>query len=624
MTKARNRDGDNPVQLFPFVAVLLCTMGALLVLLVSVARTSRARAMDEAAAMQAEAQAAATLRAAKSHEQLEASRRELDRVAAYQRELDEARRRADAILQHDRARLAHLEDHMRRLREQLESMKLAAAELNSLEGSRFDDQKQALAEVERLQQLIDEGRQKIEQLRAEAAQRAKSYAIVPFEGRSGTKRRPIYIECNEGEVVLQPEGVVFTLDDFRPPIGPGNPLVAALRAAREHFDRNAPPDATGQDTDPYPLIVVRPKGVEFYRLVREAIQSWDSEFGYELVEQDWDLKFGSADPQLASVEYDAAQLARERLRALADAAPQAYGAYRGGGGWGDGFGYGEGDLTGDSEGVATGNPGGGNTVGGVEAVERSMGVVRGSAARRNSGRIAAVIVKRQDAASAASGVAAGGDTPGRGNTNDSQAAANEPLAADQQSTTRPANANSKKDGSQSSAGADSPPAEGGPASGSYVGGYNPEAALEQMARNAAANKEDADRQIKQKTRGKNWAIRNANPGMIPIRRTIQIMIRDDALVIMPEAAGAVGREFAFGPSSNQAYEDLLSAVDKRIQDWGMAGQGLYWRPVIELRVAPNGDGRVDQLVQLLEHGGAEVRSDSVAQQPTGGAHGATQ
>jgi hypothetical protein len=635
MTKARHRDGDNPVQLFPFVAVLLCTMGALLVLLVSVARTSRARALEDAASLQAAAQVAAAEQAAESKAQAEASRRELERVAAYQRELDDARRRANELLQHDRSRLAHLEDHMRRLREQLERMKLAAAELNTLEDSRLDDRQQALAEVERLKQLIEEARKKIEDLRAEAAQRAKAYAIVPFEGRNGTRRRPIYIECNKREVVLQPEGVVFTMDDFRPPIGPGNPLVAALRAAREHFDRNLPPGAPDKDAEPYPLIVVRPDGFHFYRLVRESIQSWDSEFGYELVEQDWELKFGNSDPQLASVEYDAAQLARERLKALAAAAPQAYGAYRGGGGWGDGFGDGDGDLAGEGYGDASGGGGGGGGggyggAGGVEAVERSMGVVRGSGARRNSGRIAAVIVKRQDTiaqnggARSAQATGAGGTkngaNPGQSATGGNSA--NGKGSDGNHAAGGPTDANATA--GQSAGGPGSSSTENSQANGSYVGGYNPEAELDRMAREAAANPQDAARKARQKTRGKNWAIRNANPSMIPIRRTIQILIRDDALVILPEAAGAAGKEFAFNESSDAAYDELLSAVDERIHDWGMAGEGLYWRPVIELRVAPNGDGRVDQLVQLLEHGGAEVRGDSMAQQPNGGTHGATQ
>lgn len=620
MTKARNREGDNPVQLFPFVAVLLCTMGALLVLLVSVARSSRTRALEDAAALQAEARAAAAVHAVENQENLEASRRELDRIAAYQREIDEARRRADAILQHDRARLAHLEDHMRRLREQLETMKLAAAELNSLEGSRFDDHQQALAEVERLKRLIEEARTRIANLRAESARRAKSYAIVPFEGRSGTQRRPIYIECNQEEVVLQPEGVVFTSDDFRPPIGPGNPLVAALRAAREHFDRNAPPNGQTRTVEPYPLIVVRPKGVEFYHLVREAIQSWDSEFGYELVEQDWELKFGSADPQLATVEYEAAQLARQRLRALADAAPQAYGAYRGGSRWSDGFGDGDGDLTGDSYGESAAGRSGGSAPS-VESVERSMGVVRRSDPRRNSGRIATVIVKRQDAV--ANGSAAGVENSSSGSADKPPTAAAGGVKTAETQATALSGTSSSADGPQSSSGANAAPAEAGPESGSYAGGYNPEAELDRMARNSAAKEDETARQSRQTTRGKNWAIRNANPGMIPIRRKIQIMIRNDALVILPESAGAAGKEFAFDASTDDAYDELLSAIDKRIQDWGMAGQGLYWRPVIELQIAPDGDGRVDRLVQLLEHGGAEVRNDAVARQSAGGAHGAT-
>lgn len=621
MTKARNRDGDNPVQLFPFVAVLLCTMGALLVLLVSVARTSHVRALEVAAALQAEARADAELRATQSNQLLEASRSELEQIAAYQRELEEARRRADEVLHRDRARLAHLEDHMRRLREQLEAMKLAAVELNSLEGSRFDDRQQALAEVERLQQLIEESRQKIEGLRAQMARQAKSYAIVPFEGKTGTHRRPIYIECNANEVVLQPEGVVFTVDDFRPPIGPGNPLVAALRAAREHVARSTPPNAIGDATEPYPLIVVRPQGVKFYRLVREAIQSWDSEFGYELVEQDWELKFGASDPQLAMVEHDAAQLARDRLRALADAAPKAYGAYRSGGGWDDGFGYSDGEFAGDGGDSGAGRGGAGDDS--VEAVERSMGVVRRSEARRQSGRIAAVVVKRQDGSTA--GSAGGpGESQSGGNTNDADAIRGGDKSLDSHSLAKRDNSASGTEGSQTASGPDVPPADGASASGSYVGGYDPEAALDRMARDAAADESDAARQSKQKIRGKNWAIRNANPGMIPIRRTIQIMIRDDALVILPESVGAATKEFPFSTSPDVAYEELLLAVDQRIQDWGMAGQGLYWRPVIELRVAPNGDGRVNQLVHLLEHGGAEIRGDSVARQGTGGAHGATQ
>lgn len=184
-------------------------------------------------------------------------------------------------------------------------------------------------------------------------------------------------------------------------------------------------------------------------------------------------------------------------------------------------------------------------------------------------------------------------------------------------------------GAQGQGGASQTSADSFSASRSHVGGDDAEQQLDQMARNAAAGEDGAAQQSKQKIRGKNWAIRNANPGMIPIRRTIQIEVRGDGLAIMPEASAAnssaaAGKQFPFNSNPAAAYDDLLTAVDNRIEDWGMAGQGLYWRPVIELRVSADGDSRVDPLVRLLEHGGAELRGDSVAQQGSGGANGTTQ
>jgi hypothetical protein len=630
MTSFRQRDNENPVQLFPFVAVLLCTMGALLVLLVTIARSSKARALEEAAELQAQARAAAVVQAAESKEQAEASRRELERILAFQREIDAARRKADEVLQQDRARMAHLEDHMRRLRQELETMQLAAAELNSLETARFDDRNQAKQEIERLQELIDETRDKIERMRAEANRRAKSYAIVPYQSRSGTRRRPVYIECREKDAVLQPEGIVFTLDDFRPPIGPGNPLVAALRAAREQIGRTEPADAQGNAAVSYPLIIVRPAGVEFYYHVREAIQSWDSEFGYELVEEDWDLKYGAADPRLAAVEYEAAEAARERLQSLARAAPQAYGAYRFGGDAGDNWG---GDSS-DGEGDGSFGTGGGNGSG----TRSGRGVVGGQSgtSRPGGGRIAAVIVKREDSkgrddSNSSAGEARSGEIKDRsGTTNNGPSDSRTQQKDANQSPAGQANsAQTINSGAQGQPSQNGSPTDTSQDNRSYSGGNSPQRQHEMRSNDRTSDLAGDPQQSKQKIRGKNWAIRNANQSQIPIRRTIQIEVRGDALAILPEAsstnsAAAAGREYPFRELPIAAYEDLLSAVDKRIEDWGMAGQGLYWRPVIELRVGADGDRRVDDLVRLLEHGGAEIRGESMAQQANGGANGTTQ
>ena len=124
-----------------------------------------------------------------------------------------------------------------------------------------------------------ESRLRIE--RDTARRRKPSYAVVPFQGRHGTRRRPVYIECRADEIVIQPAGIVLTGRDFVGPITPGNALAAGLRAMREELARRQ--QASGGDTvKPYPLLLVRPDGVEAYYAARKAIKSWGSEFGYEL------------------------------------------------------------------------------------------------------------------------------------------------------------------------------------------------------------------------------------------------------------------------------------------------------------------------------------------------------
>src|SRR6185295_3977506 len=77
-----------------------------------------------------------------------------------------------------------------------------------------------------------------------------------------------------------------------------------------------------RDTEPYPLLLVRPDAQ--YDRALNAIEAGDFDVGIELVESDWKLKFSQADPQLASIEQQALEQARERQRVLAAAAPRAY------------------------------------------------------------------------------------------------------------------------------------------------------------------------------------------------------------------------------------------------------------------------------------------------------------
>jgi uncharacterized protein YlxW (UPF0749 family) len=90
------------ISLFPCLAVLICTMGALIVLLIVVARVARTQAAQAAAHDVAEIKA--------DKEVLEV------RIS----QLQQARQKTAAQLEEERLRLSGVEDHLRRLREQLQ------------------------------------------------------------------------------------------------------------------------------------------------------------------------------------------------------------------------------------------------------------------------------------------------------------------------------------------------------------------------------------------------------------------------------------------------------------------------------------------------------------------------
>jgi hypothetical protein len=305
---------SSPISLFPFIGILLCTMGALLVVLVAVSRSAKDTAHEQIA----------------SNQQSEVSRKtgevtqKIAAVAQYVTRLNSVRSQGQQALDADRRQLAHLDDHVRRLTEQYRSLELAAAELAALEEEHYDDQRQAEREVQRLQQLVVETEKSIVEQRDDLSKQKHSYALVPYEGPNGTFRRPIYLECRKGEVVLQPEGVSLTKDDLRPPYGAGSPLAALIRTARDHYVRLYPGEGQSRDTEPYPLLIVRPEGLALYRAAQSAIEAADFEFGIELAETDWELKFPTADAKLAEEAQLAVTQARLRQEVLAEAAPRAY------------------------------------------------------------------------------------------------------------------------------------------------------------------------------------------------------------------------------------------------------------------------------------------------------------
>jgi hypothetical protein len=120
-------------------------------------------------------------------------------------------------------------------------------------------------------------------------------------------------------------------------------------------------------------------------------------------------------------------------------------------------------------------------------------------------------------------------------------------------------------------------------------------------------------------RGKDWALRGAKRDSIPIRRSIQIVVRQDRIAILPERSvtgkpTVGGKEVRLDGRTGAALDEIVKALQDTMREWGMAGQGLYWRPVLVLNVGPDGDRRADELTQLLHNSGLELRRASTTAQ----------
>ncbi|BBO34853.1 hypothetical protein [Lacipirellula parvula] len=395
MIRRRTSEAGGGVLSFTFLDVLTCTMGSLVLLLVVLAQRATNVTLEEALANAKKPHAAsngteskppAAVADEKSPEQGEQlaesdaaepaakvaqehkpavevkdgiKPEELEKELAELREqmpkLEKLRADAAQRVKDEEDRVSHLEEHERRLELELAKLRLALQHLEEAEKKQSVDQESAETNLKRLKQLVADTEKEIEKLRKESTGK-KSYAIVPYQGANGTMRRPIYIECTKDAVTIYPEGIRLTAADFDGPLRSGNPLAAAIRAAREELNARAAAAGMTDLPDPYPLIIVRPDGAYAYSAALSAISSWDADFGYEFVDEDWKLEYPDPDARLDQIMRHAVEQARQRQAMLAKAAPRQYGSRLALGSGEGGGGDGSGGMGGGFEGVA--HPGG--------------------------------------------------------------------------------------------------------------------------------------------------------------------------------------------------------------------------------------------------------------------------
>lgn len=342
-TQRARRDSGPTVSLFPFLAVLLCTMGMLIMLLVAISRdtaTGEAAAASPADADPLFSEAAmrglteerpvpSETRSAGPEEKLSAEDEklyaqfreangeiapdelEMQRESAewFLSELKGVRDRTQDELSAERARLAEAEKEINNLVTELVELNQRAADLSRESEPESDSlQKEIDAKAEEIAEL----NRQIEGLRNKAGEAGEktTYAILPYRGKTGTFRRPIYVECDENGIRLMPERVQFVPEDFLVAKYPGNPFDAGLRAARQYFIETG---EGSSENEPYPLLILKPESAQTYYIAKSALASWGGEFGYEFVESDAEIEYPRPDPELRRRVEEQVAMARARL-----------------------------------------------------------------------------------------------------------------------------------------------------------------------------------------------------------------------------------------------------------------------------------------------------------------------
>jgi hypothetical protein len=659
MSRSRAQSGPT-ISLFPFLAVLLCMMGALLVLLVLFSRS--AKKADTAAADEARRVAEAQAR-----EELVIAR---DEAAWRIEQLEAVRARTTEDLARARMQLAGTEEDARRLADEFENLERTAAALAGATADTADER--AILDLER---KLAEAKKALDAAKEGAESKPPAYAVVPYEGRNGTHRRPLYIECCIDGVFLQPEGIRLGPADFEGPPGPGNPLASALRAAREHLAR-APGESGDPNAQPYPLLLVRPSGVMAYYAARESIGSWGSEFGYQFIDEEWEITYPPRDPALAEVEMRAVEEARRRLEWLAQVRPvkstkpattyrasttrggvvtnggpsvlgdqsrfewteqQASRGVAGRGFNAAGSGTGEGGAGGGEGGDAIlgsrDGRGGSVSGAGIHGGGPSGGGPGGPAGDGPGGGDANLVGSRYagpskfysgqaggsgPSAAGADGVgplASGGGTGQAGDTTGDGSPT--PGGPDGSATGAPGGTSGSLAGTGASSGGSggtgggaatgsptgSASGGGGTAGGPSMPGLHQQGGGSSVSAAGASGGASASLAGK---RGSNWASLATQDRPIPLTRPIRLECAANEFRFLGER-GRVESCIPIGTHTIDSVDLLVREVHATVGRWGLAGDRMYWKPELVLSATPDGAARRAELEQLLADSGIDTR-----------------
>jgi hypothetical protein len=326
------------VTLFPFLAVLMCTIGSLVLLLVVVSAQIRKDTVATAKSQRQQKESAPPAPPEppptpltpepdppefvqlapepdpepKAAPILRASPRELaqiDELNALSQQF------AAAVDQRARQRIATREKAAA-LREQL---RLAASgeqgiasqiQLARARGQSAERQlRESRIEKRQIEELLDDSEELIKSRKKELT--SPRYSIIPYDGQTGTIRRPIVIECTGASIRFAAEDIALQpsrLHGYNPD---QNPLLSGVIALADYWAQSDRASGDGRVLRPYPLILVRPDGADTFDMARILLDRLTGNYGYELIEAEFDYALPPTTPEAIRQCQDAVDTAFE-------------------------------------------------------------------------------------------------------------------------------------------------------------------------------------------------------------------------------------------------------------------------------------------------------------------------
>ena len=291
------------VSTFPFLAVLLCAMGSLLLLLFMMDRRAKIAAQHQVNALHAERKKRTQEEEETRNAEWENAKERLRQTLLDQQgQLDSDAKLLHGQLDDTSKKLVLIQSRHNELAQQVksETAKIGAIQLQiASQHTELNDTAQK--ETASKKELIDATKEladlelAFQALRALKARETPVYSLVPYRGKRGDGRPPIYVECVRTGVLFHPErklldGLDFTPNSIRAEVERhAGPLVSA-KAAKDKT-RSPAEDKAG----PYVLFLIRPDGIASYYKAAATLAGFELDFGYELVDQDWALDF-NGDP----------------------------------------------------------------------------------------------------------------------------------------------------------------------------------------------------------------------------------------------------------------------------------------------------------------------------------------